>query len=135
MLVINCFTAKAEAGGFRFSPLHSRAALRSAALSSISFIVSPSLGYLLKSASIHSITLIPTRRFIPLPPWLSPLAIRNSKPKREAPFHPTPLSILHSVTTLVFPTPISSMPLRYSLPRKIKTYEIPHRPLMVQVKI
>ena len=54
------------------------------------------------------------------PPLAFPLAIRNSKPKREAPFHPTPLSILHSVTTLAFPNPISSMPLRYSLPRKLK---------------
>jgi hypothetical protein len=55
------------AGGFRFTSLHSRAALCSATFRSIPFNVSPSLGNPRKSVSIHSIALIPTHRFIPLP--------------------------------------------------------------------
>ena len=43
------------------------------------------------------------------PLWLSCPTFQNSKPKREAPFHPTQFATLHSVTTLAFPNPISSM--------------------------
>ena len=37
------------------------------------------------------------------PLWLSYPTFRNSKPKREATFHPPQFAPLHSVTTLAFP--------------------------------
>ena len=93
---------KPAAGGFRFSPLHSRAALRSATLRSIPFIVSPSLGYPRKSAS-----------FIPLrsgnPPFHSaPLWLSNPQPGTESQngkLHSTQPNSLHCIQSppLLFP--------------------------------
>jgi len=120
---------KPAAGVFSFSPLHSRAALRSATLRSIPFIVSPSLGYPRKSASF-----IPLRSGQPTVSFRSPLALqpttRNSKPKREASFHPTQFATLHSVTTLAFPHANQRYALRRVCPGKQKP-QIPHSPLMV----
>jgi hypothetical protein len=99
----------------------------------IPFIVSPSLGNPRKSASIHSIALMPTRRFIPLP-FGFPATSRNSKPKLEAPFHPTQFATFHSVITLAFPHANHRYALRRVCPGKQKP-QTPHRPLMVQVKI
>jgi hypothetical protein len=63
-----------------------------------------------------------------------PPTTRNSKPKREAPFHPNPSAPLHSVTTLAFPNSINSMSCEVFTPEDQKPQK-PHRPLMVQVKI
>lgn len=81
---------KPAAGGFRFSPLHSRVALRSTILRSIPFIVSPSLGYPLKSATIHSITLILTRRFILLPVDF-PIPLPETQSQTGSYIPPTPI--------------------------------------------
>jgi hypothetical protein len=57
---------------------------------------------------------IPFRSGQPDVSFSSPLAlqptIRNSKPKRKAPFHPPQFAPMHSVTTLAFPMPTSGMP-------------------------
>ena len=42
-------------------------------------------------------------------PLAFPPTTRNTKPKREATFHPPQFTTLHSVTTLAFPNPISGM--------------------------
>ncbi len=64
---MNYLTAKAEAGGFYFSPLYSRAALRSATFRYIPFIVSLQPRLPSQECFLHSIALRPTRSFIPLP--------------------------------------------------------------------
>jgi hypothetical protein len=121
------------AGGFRFSPLHSRATLRFATFRSIPFIVSPSLGNPRKSASF-----IPLRSCQPAVSFRSPLASlptsQNSKPKREATFHPSQFATFHSVITLAFPNPISGMPCGRVCPGRQKP-QIPRHPAKVQVKI
>ena len=121
------------AGGTQLSPLHSRAALRSATLRSIPFIVSPQPRLPPQECFLHSIAL---RK--PAVSFRSPLTFqpttRNSKPKREATFHPPPFAALHSVTTLAFPNPINGMSCEVFTPRDHKPQK-PHRPLMVQVKI
>ena len=81
---------KPAAGGFRFYPLHSRVALRSTILRSIPFIVCPSLGYPLKSATIHSITLILTRRFILLPVDF-PIPLPETQSQTGSYIPPTPI--------------------------------------------
>lgn len=104
--IMKCFTAKACGRGFRFSPFYFRTALRSAIFRSIPFIVSPILGYPRMSDFFISF-----RSGRPTVSFRSTLALqstaRNSKPKREAPFHPTQLATLHSVTTFAFPIPTS----------------------------
>ena len=55
------------AGGFRFTSLHSRVALRSTALRSIPFIVCLQPRLPAHKCVLHSNKLSPTRRFIPLP--------------------------------------------------------------------
>ena len=55
---------KPAAGGFRFSPLHSRAALRPPPFVTFLSLSAPSLGYSCKRASIHSIALRPAHCFI-----------------------------------------------------------------------
>jgi hypothetical protein len=57
---------------------------------------------------------IPFRSCLPTVSFRSLLASPDHrpelKPKREAPFNPTPFVTFHSVTTLAFPDPISGMP-------------------------
>jgi len=62
------------------------------------------------------------------PLWLSHRAIRNSKPKREAPFHPPQFATLHSVTTLAFPYPIRGMSCDNGYPEKPKAPKFSKRP-------
>ena len=110
----------------------SGATLRFATFRSIPFIVSPSLGNPRKSVSF-----IPLRSCQPAVSFRSPLAFqpttRNSKPKREATFHPSQFATLHSVTTLAFPHANQRYALRRVCPGKQKP-QIPHRPLMVAGK-
>ena len=94
---------KPAAGGFRFSPLHFRAALRSATFRYIPFIVSLQPRQPTQECfhSFHFAHANPPFHSAPL--WLFHPTFRNSKPKREASFHPTQFAPLHSVTTLAFP--------------------------------
>jgi hypothetical protein len=69
----------------------------------------PSLGYPRKSASIHSITLMPARRSIPLPFGFS-THNQELKSKTGSSIPPNPFATFHSVNTLAFPNPISGMP-------------------------
>ena len=82
------------AEGFRFTELHSRAALRS--------LSDPSLGDPHKSASIHSILLRPAPSFYFAPLWLFLSIIQLTQPKRKASFHSTQFAKFHSVTILAF---------------------------------
>ncbi len=72
---------------------------------------------------------IPFRSGQPAVSFRSPLAlqptIRNSKPKREVPFHPTQFAPLHSVTTLAFPHANQRYALRYCPPLKTKSHKSP----------
>jgi len=123
--VMYCFTAKPAAGGFRFSPLHSRAALRSATFRSIPFIVIPQPRLPTQECfhSFHSAQVQPTVSL------RSPLAFQptsqNLKPKREAPFHPTQFATLHSVNTLAFPNANQRYTLRYCSPLNPKCHKSP----------
>lgn len=67
-------------------------------------------------------------------PLAFPPTTRNSKPKGEASFHPTPFALLHSVTTLVFPNPINGL-FCEGFTHEDQKPQKPHHPLMVQVKI
>jgi hypothetical protein len=75
---MNCYTANASGRCFRFTTLHFRATLRFATFRSIPFIVSPSLGNPRKSASIHSIALMPS------PFHSAPLWLPSPQPKLKA---------------------------------------------------
>ena len=67
---------------------------------------------------------IPLRSCLSSVSFRSPLTflptIQNSKPKREAPFHPPQFTTLHSVTTLAFPYPGVRMPCGRVCPGKPK---------------
>jgi hypothetical protein len=96
------------AGGFRFTSLHFRATLRFATFRSIQFIVSPSLGNPRKSASIHSIALMPSP-FLSAPLWLpSPQAVILSQNGKLHSTQPNSLYCIQS-PPLLFPMPTSGM--------------------------
>lgn len=94
----------------------------------------PSLGYPRKSASIHSIPLMPTLRFIPLP-FGFPVPRSGTQSQNEK-LHSTHPNSLHCIQSppLLFPMPTSGMPCEVSAPENQKPQK-PHRPLVVQVKI
>lgn len=64
-------------------------------------------------------------QFHSAPLWLFQPTFRNSKPKREAAFHPTQFVTLHSVTTLAFPVPVSGMSCEVFTPENQKPQKIP----------
>ena len=104
---MNCLRPKPAASGFRFSPLHFKATLCSATFRSIPFIVILKPRLLMQEC----FQFIPLRSYQPSVSFRSPLAFppttRNSKPKREAPFHSPQFATLHSVLTLAFSNTIN----------------------------
>ena len=72
---------------------------------------------------------IPLRSCLPAVSFRSPLASLptsfNSKPKREAPFHPTQFATLYSVTTLAFPNPASGITCRLFAPENKRPHNSP----------
>jgi len=119
-----CFTANASG---RWLPL------LSITLQELHFVSPPFVSFRLLSApalATHARVLpfIPLRSCQPAVSFRSPLAslptTRNSKPKREAPFHPTQFATFHSVITLAFPHANQRYALRSVCPEK-KTSNTP----------
>jgi hypothetical protein len=107
---INCFTAKACGRWLSLLSITLKGCTSFRHLSLHSVHCQP------PASATHARVLpfIPLRSCHPVVSFRSPLASlptsRNSNPKREAPFHPTPFATFHSVTTLAFPNPINGMP-------------------------
>ena len=124
---MNYLTVKAEAGGFYFSPLYSRAALRSATFRYIPFIVSLQPRLPSQECFLHSIALRPTRSFIPLPFGFSTPHFGTQSQNRKLHFTQP-----YSLNCIQTPHMLCHRNQRYvcSPPGNQK----PHRPLIVQVK-
>jgi hypothetical protein len=105
------------AGNFRFPPLHARATLHSAIFRSILFIVSHQPRQPTQECFFHSIALMPTLRFIPLP-LAVPTHNPNSTAKTRSFVSPNPFRYISFSLHTCFPNPISSMPNRIVCSRK-----------------
>jgi len=122
---MNCLTAKACSRWLPLLSITLQGCTSFRPFRYIPFIVSPQPRLPTQECfhSFHSAQANPPFHSAPL--WLSCPTIQNSKPKRKAPFHPTQLATLHSVTTLAFPHANQRYALRSVHPRKPKTSKFP----------
>ena len=123
---MNCFTAKASG---RWLPLLSITlqgctSFRHLSLHSVHCQPPASATHARVLASFHFAQANPP--FHSAPFWLPNHTFRNSKPKREAPFHPSQFATFHSVITLAFPNPIIVMPCEVFTPENPKHQSFPN---------
>ena len=131
---MKCFTANASGRCFRFSSLHFRSytSFRHLTFHSVHCQPPASATHARVPPSFHFAQAYPPFHYAPL--WL-PYPQPETR-SQNGKLHSTPPNSLHCIQSppLLFPMPTSGMPCGRVSPEKPKP-QIPHRPLMVQVKI